>query len=375
MGERGVCLLPRVSGIGGMVSFQHKLIAGLAQRGVKVSQEPDAICQAALVIGGTRHLRTLRGLQRRGVPVIQRLNGMNWLHRWGGRRRSGIKHYLRAEYGNWLLRTIRNRIADRVVYQSEFARGWWERVYGAAPVPAHVIFNGVDLDIYSPLGSEGPPEDRWRVLMVEGSLMGGYEQGMEAAVDLIRQLHSRLYRSDESSDALSMKTAEMANAADRPQRLPLELMVVGQALKALRQRWNDYIGQYCPPNEASIHWMGPVNRDQIPALDRTAHLLYASDINAACPNSVIEGLACGLPVLSFDTGALPEMVPTSAGRVVPYGADPWNLEPPDMDGLVSGAATILNAQAELRAGARRQAEQVFGLDRMVETYLDVLFES
>ena len=44
----------------------------------------------------------------------------------------------------------------------------------------------------------------------------------------------------------------------------------------------------------------------------------------------MEALACGMPVVSFDTGALPELVTQDAGRVVAYGADAWRLEPPDI---------------------------------------------
>ena len=394
MTERCICLLPRVSGIGGMVSFQQKMIAGVETRGICVSQQPKPGCQAVLVIGGTRHLGTLLRLRRSGVTIVQRLNGMNWLHRWGGRRRSGVKHYLRAEYGNWLLRTIRDRIAGRVVYQSDFARRWWERVYGPAPVPARVIYNGVDLNSYSSRGSEAAPEDCWRILMVEGSLMGGYEQGMEAAVGLVERLHSRLFGDKDqergpsqpdlaqeaapatltgSPAALGKSTVSQKLRRSLPVR-PLELVVVGQAPAALRQLWTARLAQHCPGDQASIRWVGPVTREQIPALDRAAHLLYASDINAACPNSVIEALACGLPVLAFDTGALPEMVPPSAGRVVAYGGDPWLLEPPDLEALAGAAEDIFGSQADLRPGARERAELMFGLDRMVEAYLEVLFE-
>jgi len=121
-----------------------------------------------------------------------------------------------------------------------------------------------------------------------------------------------------------------------------------------------------------LQFAGLVPREQIPALDRSAHLLYAADINAACPNSVVEALACGLPVVSFATGALPELVTGDAGRIVPYGGDPWQLHPPDLDALARAAAEVLADQARFRAGARRRAEEALGLDPMVDAYLDVL---
>jgi glycosyltransferase involved in cell wall biosynthesis len=115
-----------------------------------------------------------------------------------------------------------------------------------------------------------------------------------------------------------------------------------------------------------------VAREAVPQLDRSAHLLFPADVNPACPNSVIEALACGLPAAAFSTGALPELVSGDAGRLVPYGGDPWKLERPDLAALAEAAAEILRDQPRFRAGARRRAEEAFGLDRMVERYLDVL---
>ncbi len=112
--------------------------------------------------------------------------------------------------------------------------------------------------------------------------------------------------------------------------------------------------------------------EQIPALDRSAHLLYSADLNAACPNSVIEALACGLPVAAFATGALPELVTGDSGRLVPYGGDPWKLDKPDIPALAQAAAEILQDQARFRMAARQRAEEAFGLDTMVDRYLDVL---
>ncbi len=94
-------IVPQVSGVGGMVSFRGKFKAGLQARGIEVTQDSRLLTlDSLLVIGGTRYLVDLWRAKRRGVRIVQRLNGMNWLHRL---QRTGVKHYLRATYGNWNL--------------------------------------------------------------------------------------------------------------------------------------------------------------------------------------------------------------------------------------------------------------------------------
>jgi glycosyltransferase involved in cell wall biosynthesis len=85
-------------------------------------------------------------------------------------------------------------------------------------------------------------------------------------------------------------------------------------------------------------------------------------------------MACGLPVVAFDTGALPELVDNACGRLVPYGGDPWQLEKPDVASLAGAAVEVLSDLPRFRQAARERAESAFGLDAMVESYLDVLLE-
>jgi glycosyltransferase involved in cell wall biosynthesis len=176
--------------------------------------------------------------------------------------------------------------------------------------------------------------------MVEGTLGGGYEIGLETGVQL-------------------------AETLAKEHRLPVELQVVGKVTEQLKISWQSR-------TQAPIRWAGLVDQDAISEIDRSAHLLYSADLNAACPNSVVEALACGLPVVAFDTGALPEMVAGDAGRVAAYGGDPWELEPPDIPALAVASAEILKDQDKFRKAARKRAEEAFSLEQMVDKYLEAL---
>ncbi|HZW03325.1 MAG TPA: glycosyltransferase, partial [Anaerolineaceae bacterium] len=159
----------------------------------------------------------------------------------------------------------------------------------------------------------------------------------------------------------------LADALGRRLESRVELMVAGNVPPAMRTEIERaYDGRLW------IHWAGVLPREDIPRLDRSAHLMFSADLNAACPNSVIEALACGLPVIGYATGSLPELIDEDAGRVVPYGANYWKLEPPETDSLVNAAVEIIAQQESFRQAARRRAEAAFGLDRVIDQYLDVL---
>jgi glycosyltransferase involved in cell wall biosynthesis len=345
-----VCIIPNVSGIGGMVSFRGRFTTGLERLGVNIrpslkSGHPES--DAILVIGGTRSIAALWQAKRRGARIVQRLNGMNWLHR---KMNTGAKHYMRAEYGNLILRIIRSRISDHIVYQSNFAEEWWGRCYGKTRATSSVVYNAVDLDIYSPDGDGEDfgytkPKDRYRVLMVEGSLGGGYEMGINTAIKLVETL----------------------NVAHRYIiEKPVELIVAGNVSEHIKDEWSG-------KTEIPLKWIGLIPGQHIPPLDRSAHFLFSSDINAACPNSVIEALACGTPVLGFNTGALPELIQNDSGVVVPYGGDPWKIDKPDVQSLAEGGVVILMNIPKYQRGARSRAINSFGLDKMMDGYLQALY--
>jgi glycosyltransferase involved in cell wall biosynthesis len=330
-----ICIVPRVDGPGGVTSFRLKFEDGLRARGVDVSNDSADQADAILVLAGTRHLLPLRTAHRRGVRIVQRLDGINWVHRihW-----AGLRYTIRAIYGNRNLAFIRARLADQVVYQSQFVRHWWEDWYRPARVPASVILNGADLNRYTPQGLHERPSGHYRLLVVEGSLAGGLNYGVFNAASL--------------ASALSKK-------------FKIELMIVGHVDGRTKQKLKNQTA-------FRLQFMDTVPREHIPWLMRSAHVLFSAEVNPPCPNSVIEALSCGLPVIGFDTGSLSELVQGDAGRIVPYGANPWKLEQPDTPALAEAAVEVLDNQQRFRASARERADAVFDVEAMVDEYIKVL---
>ncbi|MCJ7435152.1 MAG: glycosyltransferase, partial [Anaerolineales bacterium] len=228
-----ICITPAVSGLGGMTSFRLKFEAGLQARGIDVTHDLSQPVDSVLLISGTRNLLPLWKAGQRGSRIVQRLDGINWVHR---KRYTGLKHYLRAEYGNFILSFIRRRIAAKIIYQSKFSKGWWEDWYGIPRASSTVIHNGVDLKICSPGQTASPTYPPYKLLIVEGNLGGGYDMGLDNAIQLAETLNTK-------------------------HNLPIELIVVGRIS-------DEHKAQVQSRARVPINWMGAVARERIPEIDR-----------------------------------------------------------------------------------------------------------
>ncbi len=315
--------------IGGTGSFQERLTTQLKNLGWQIVYPEDRIApDVVLVVAGTRKLGWLWRCQRRGIRIVHRLGGMNWLYRTGCKAEG--RHVL-PMLRNYLFSTIRARFADTVVYQSEFARDWWNREYGVWRGHQVIIRNGVDLNAFQPRGQES----RKRLVCVEGIVE--YSPVNTGIIDALAQ------------------EVEFRGLAD-------VFEVYGKVGDTIRRRYAGY---------RKVHIVGPVPRDQIHTV-YPGSVFVSLDVNAACPNSVIEALASGCPVVAFATGALPELVAPECGILVPYGADAWRHETPAYSALVEAVGQAFERRSQLAPAARRSAQARFNFADVLQAYLQVL---
>jgi glycosyltransferase involved in cell wall biosynthesis len=331
-------IIPNVRGVGGPASFNEKLGNGLRKLGVEVTYDlATPNLASVLVIAGTRHLGLLSGLKKKGIPIIQRLDGMNWVHR---KRFTGLRYYLRSEVNNWILREIRSRYANSIIYQSEFSRDFWNRTYGSKSSPNSVILNGVDLDQFCPIDSLKVDHDQLNVIVVEGHIKNGLELGLD---NVIRAL----------------------NSYSKQAQKPVHLFVAGEVPHEIRAKLAEN-------KNIDITWGGVISRLDIAEQLKKADLFFSAELNPPCPNSVIEALASGLPVASFESGAIHELISDDCGIISPYGGNIWNLEPANVEMMADKLSAKLQNREVLGKNARTRAVQFFGLDQMVEKYLNIL---
>jgi len=57
-----------------------------------------------------------------------------------------------------------------------------------------------------------------------------------------------------------------------------------------------------------IIYVGTRNPEKIAEFLRKSHIFIYSHLNPPCPNSIIEAVSCGLPVVGFNSGAMSELL-------------------------------------------------------------------
>jgi glycosyltransferase involved in cell wall biosynthesis len=315
---------------GGAGTFQLLIERELEKNGWKIvyANESTDIPDVILVVNGTRKIRWLKRCKKRGSRIVLRLDGLNWQHRV---EFVGARTWIRSELINSLTDYIRRHLADDVVYQSKFIRDWWINTRGQSGACETVIYNSVDVEKFKPQSSAFPNqhETAYDLICVEGHVNG-----------------SVAYRILKS---VSRYSTVVCGGYD--QRIATNLL----------DATND-----------NLKFLGSIQRDKIVDQLRQSKIFLNIEIIPPCPNSVLEAMAVGLPVVGYDTGSLRELVGSDAGVLVDYGSNPWLMQTPNLKGLNLAIERVLDDYNNYSFNAKERARRMFNLDLMLARYLEIL---
>ena len=165
-----------------------------------------------------------------------------------------------------------------IVTPSEWLAGLARESY-LKQYPIEVINNGIDLNVFKPTHSNfrkqyGIPGDKYIVLGV--SFAWGYRKGLDCFVEMAEKLGEQY-----------------------------QIVLVGT---------DDEIDKHLPHNIISIH--RTQNQKELAEIYSAADVFVMPTREENYPTVNMEAIACGTPVVTFDTGGSPEMLDDKTGIVV-----------------------------------------------------------
>ena len=225
------------------------------------------------------------------------------------RRRPVIVNYrggLAAEFLATSARRVRATLAGtRLVVPS----GYLQQVFATHGVPSEVIPNVVDVERFRPADPPRPHAPAAPHIVIARNLEPIY--GIDAGLRALARAAGRL-------PGLRASIAGSGPARDGLAALATEL--------GLGDR---------------VRFTGRLDVPQMAELYRSADVVLNPSRADNAPNSILEALACGVPVVSTDVGGIPHLVT--------HGREAWLVPPDAPDALAEGIVRVLEDPG-LRAG-------------------------
>jgi len=106
------------------------------------------------------------------------------------------------------------------------------------------------------------------------------------------------------------------------------------------------------------------SQDELAGVYSLADVFVTPSLEDNLPNTIMEAMACGTPVVAFKTGGIPEMVDHQKNGYLAVLKDPADM--------ANGLAEVLNGQAaELSASARQRVLDNYTNEKIAQQYISV----
>jgi len=261
--------------------------------------------------------------RRRRIPIVVNQSGVAYPG-WAGSETERINR----EFRRALL------AADHVLYQSEFCKRSADEFLGEPNGAWEVLYNAVDVDHFAPDARRAAANSP--VLLLAGDQTQAYR--LEVALHTLAHL----------PDARLIVTGRLVSDAHA---LARKLGVADRV---------DVTGRYA--------------QREAPALYRRADVLLHTKVQDPCPTTVIEAMACGLPVVYAASGGTVELVGDEAGIGIPHPVGWERDEPPAPEAFAQAVFRVLAERERYADAARKRAVDRFALEPWLERHAQLFDE-
>lgn len=271
----------------------------------------------------------LAWLQRRRVPLVLNQNGVFYPGWYGGDWRAMNRTMSHAYHR-----------ADHVFWQSEFCRRAADRFLGPREGAGEVLFNAIDTTRFCP---------------AESAVARPFTFLLTGKIDahLVHRLQSTL--------------AGLAQA--RAGGLDARLVIAGLVAPMARVQADTLVNALGIGD--AVVFQGPYTQEGAPAVYQQADAYVMTKYLDPCPNTVLEAMACGLPVLYSASGGVPELVGDAAGVGLDVPVDWERIHVPDAEAIGAGMLKIAANAGAMAAAARARAVDHFDIGDWIARHRQV----
>jgi len=254
--------------IGGPSTFMRNLKYYLDRQGYKYSKHLHKTRGIFFPI--QYDLKILEHYKRMGGVIIQRLDGVYYPSKHG-------QAYLER---NKIIKDIYLNLADYIVFQSIHSKDQCFEMFGEKRDSDYaIVYNGVNKSKFFPL-----------------------IDSLQSSKTKFQIVTTGNFRNKDMLEPIILALDKLVN------KIEFELQIIGPIRN---NEVKNYLGR------SYLRLDGPREPDEIANSLKRADMFIYSHLNPPCPNSVLESISCGLPVVGFDSGAMSELCFFSKELLVP----------------------------------------------------------
>ena len=276
--------------------------------------------------------KTILNLKSRKIPIILNQNGV---------------FYSSWYRGDWKKMNKKMSVpyheSDYVFWQSKFCKQSAEYFLGKRKGRGEILYNAVDTNFFIP---QYKKVNRDFTFLITGKI--GYELNYRIEISILG-LHNAIKKG-----------------------LNFRLVIAGDIDRGVKEQNLQLIKELGIENKVSF--LGKYSQKNAVKIYQMAEAYIMMKYLDPCPNTVIEAMSCGLPVLHSSSGGVPELVGSDAGvslQVIDNYKN--NSVTPTKEEVGSGMITLFENYEVLKKNARRRAVVNFDIEKWIQKH-KIIFE-
>jgi glycosyltransferase involved in cell wall biosynthesis len=211
----------------------------------------------------------LKRMKQRGTKILYRMDGIYYNFLTDNRTTIRLNGLIADSM----------RLADQIIYQSDFSKIMASQLFDGQELPGVVIYNGADSNVYKEDGKIlSRSQDKKVILSIA---YWGTELMAEYSIRNIIDI-----------------AGELSDRAD------IEFWILGEAYPYVE----NIIKKAALDNITRYNLRMPIPRERMPEYIRTSDIILHTRPNDACSNLIIEAMNVGKPIVGLDLGSTPELL-------------------------------------------------------------------